>query len=152
MREILFRGKPLMPVTGLLKSRPEIVTDGFIFGELGIKKDNYFIGPNNLEPMCPEMLLRPHIQVIPETVGQFTGLTDKNGKKIFEGDVVRCAHYVGDDYEYAVVAWENESCGFEPFSDSKENCGHCGGGWSPYFAEVVGNVYDNPELVEKVTR
>lgn len=88
-------------------------------------------------------------KVIPETVGQFTGYTDKNGKKIFEGDIVR--HGFGKYTSYThVVEWVDESCGFEPFSDSRENCGHCGGGVNPDIEDcyVIGNIYDNPELLE----
>lgn len=85
------------------------------------------------------------MQVSPSTIGQYTGLTDKNGKKIFEGDVVK----VTDDYG------EFSSC----------DCG-CGnvifldGMWyvdedvnnglfnlnNVYYIEIIGNIHDNPEL------
>ena len=90
--------------------------------------------------------------VIPETVGQWTGLVDKNGTKIFEGDIVKsCTEYYSfnDGRECNVVRWENDSCGFEPFSDSIGNCGHCGAGFPPEYSEVIGNIHDNPELMEE---
>lgn len=87
-------------------------------------------------------------KVIPETVGQFTGLTDKNGKKIFEGDMLRLG---GDDLphwhdEGKIVEVRYKNGGFEPLDDYDSDCGtavvaRC--------CEVIGNVYDNPELLNK---
>ena len=102
--------------------------------------------------------------VVPETVGQFTGLTDRNGKRIFEGDIV--ARY--DDYkddimteEYARIKYGVHNCGcchsvygFAPCS----NIGVPNGSFSlsgSYNDDkeceelvVVGNIHDNPELMK----
>lgn len=86
-------------------------------------------------------------EVIPETVGQYTGLTDKNGKKIFEGDICKVAMFTcecEDDY-LCEVCFE---CGSFVFRERS--------GFDILFldiydfntdVEVIGNIYDNPELI-----
>ena len=83
-------------------------------------------------------------EVDPDTVCQFTGLTDKHGKKIFEGDILRVVtNYYGNRKEHEIVVVfeeiENDSFG-EPYTT-----GYCviGSEW-----EVIGNIFDNPELLE----
>lgn len=72
------------------------------------------------------------------TVGQYTGLKDKNGTKIFEGDIVLLK---GDEEPYQVVF--DESC-FQVYSDSV--C-YVMDNFYDYEIEVIGNIYDNPELL-----
>lgn len=83
-----------------------------------------------------------------ETLGRYTGVKDKNGRRIFEGDVVK----TWCENDYKVVKWFDCNCGFEPFSDSFGNCGRCGCGEIAEKCEVVGNIHDNPELLNKVTK
>ena len=78
---------------------------------------------------CPNME-----EVVPETVGQFTGLCDKNGNKIFEGDIVESPHGT-----QGVVEWQNAECAFlVNIGDDWQTMDDC-----PY--EVVGNIYDKEE-------
>lgn len=88
--------------------------------------------------------------VDPNTVGQFTGLTDKNGKKIFEGDIIDAsdewwdaAGYAGHNSPIIIVEWNNRECGFAPFSTYDSNCGVS---INAMRCEVIGNIYDNPEI------
>lgn len=78
-------------------------------------------------------------KVIPETVGQYTGLTDKNGKKIFEGDMVRDAD-TGKIFEiiysrHMFLRYEREPMYMFYTLDGD-------------VIEVIGNIYDSPELVK----
>lgn len=86
-------------------------------------------------------------EVLPETVGQYTGLTDKNGKKIFEGDIL--GGYLDDNYPENLTVmevvwckcwWGTKEIGCDP--DPLE--------WEDgEILEVVGNIHDNPEMIER---
>ena len=86
-------------------------------------------------------------EVIPETVGQYIGLLDKNGTKSFEGDIVK------DDYLFGAVVFATAGDGFDgtagflidDIDDGPRNYSEL---WHVVDeVEVVGNVYDNPELL-----
>lgn len=123
MREILFRGK---------------FGNEWKYGFLSIEPKGLVIK----EPYKNESSNVWHIDA--DTVGQYTGLTDKNGTKIFEGDII---DFFGrsDGDGYGVVkydAYETEF-GFE-YDNIYRSLGR---NFYPENIEVVGNVYDNPELV-----
>lgn len=78
-----------------------------------------------------------------DTIGQFTGLLDKNGKEIFEGDIVR-----DSEGRISYVKWLIQRCGFvlvyERFD--KDITGSYG---KIEHLEVIGNIHDNPELIKE---
>lgn len=86
--------------------------------------------------------------VIPETVGQFTGLHDKNGKEIYEGDILHLAGIISD-YSYSVVQWNNEIGAWcvRLRYESHVGCKPLGEWMKNYHIEVVGNIHDNQELI-----
>ena len=83
--------------------------------------------------------MRPDWTVVDEaTVGQYTGLTDKNGTKIFEGDIVDV-----NGYAYA-VCWNEDNVEFGIYNkDESIGIAYIGA----FNTEVIGNIYDNPELI-----
>lgn len=141
-REILFRGKRV--------DNGEWI-DGF-FAKSGDK--TFILIDNDIAVGYVAMK-----EVIAETVGQFTGLTDKNGTKIFEGDIV-CTRYsdgeicCSGDVQFCYGVYGAE------WIEQKKNKGMVGG-WGQLHnlrrfdddiinnIEVIGNIYDNPELLEK---
>lgn len=78
------------------------------------------------------------------TVGQYTGLTDKNGTRIFEGDIVEGADFTAEDGGYGVVEYNDGA--FEVNGNNITGTFH-DNYWGREF-EVIGNIHDNPELFE----
>ena len=81
-----------------------------------------------------------------ETVGQYTGLTDRNGRKIFDGDII-----LFEKKKYFVV-WLDSIASFvaKPFEEGR--CWPCMNVGTMKEAEVIGNIFDNPELMENLER
>lgn len=140
MREILFRGKV-------------IGRNQWVYG-------HYFVSPltdeNSGEPpqsgwcFLSGIGCKPHhiivqnsvaFSVDPDTVGQYTGLNDKNGTRIFEGDIVECYDYGGVKLCVSVV--EYYGGGFAPFAFPN---------WeedkTPEKSKIIGNIFDNPDIIE----
>ena len=126
MREILFRGKR--------------ESDGkWIYG---LYSDDY-VHDTDFPCIMP---LRSEYDdgdwsVIRETVGQYTGLKDKNGKMIFEGDIIK-------NKAWYVIEFKNCGYGLVPFGKGKiiPIMGHWN--FNSNEVEIIGNVHDNPELLE----
>ena len=78
--------------------------------------------------------------VIPETVGQFTGLSDKNNVKIFEGDIAK------QDDEIGKIQYESNYCLFAIIlKRNSDLCQYI----NDYYCEILGNIYSNPKLLTK---
>ena len=80
--------------------------------------------------------------VIPETVGQYTGLTDKNGVKIFEGDIVSLVKHDGLIYKVVYVP-----CRYELVNSKGVNC-FVLDIYKAENIEVIGNIHNNPEILK----
>lgn len=137
MREILFRGKRVDNgewVEGYLLQSDLIVPIGQMFNFTRNGDKNIITSDSQIE----------FYKVILETVGQHTGLTDKNGNKIFEGDIVDFIKR-GEDESYGVVQYSNEETEFYLSYDNLTlGLGRCN--YSEEL-EVICNIYDNPELL-----
>lgn len=126
MREILFRGK-------------EIGADRWVHGSLDIHKSGVVV------IMSDEIVASIYARVEPDTVGQYTGLTDKNGKKIFEGDIVKID--IAGLIFNAVCKFHSGSFGLVWHYMGVDR-------WQAFTSichveyEVIGNIHDNPELME----
>lgn len=85
------------------------------------------------------------VEVIPSTVGQYTGLTDKNGKRIFEGDILEFTDADKDKTPYEIY-WDESSSAW--YIRDCEGCIDNCDPWVKEYFEVIGNIHDNPELLE----
>lgn len=164
MREILFRGKPKNEADYYLFSltHKDNCKDGFVYGSLVISGERYFIC---VSALCSANSLVNNgittmIEVIPETVGQYTGLTDKNGKGIFEGDIVKndwcfaCGYSVIKFGQYKPLDMSEEyqqgNLGFylEHIHKADKRSVRKDILFFANKCEVIGNIHDNPELLK----
>ena len=136
MREILFRGKRCDNgkwVQGFY------VRADHHWHKNGIHKDWIALGASANGGW---FALHNKYAVKAETVGQYTGLTDKNGKKIFEGDIVQGKDRLEKHLEvFGYIDHKNGS-----FVITGDFMTHYR--WLDYEVEVIGNIHDNPELLE----
>lgn len=159
MREILFRGKRTDNAEWVEGSLFQ--EDGWTaVGAGGEKSSCYIIEKEPLDIRCyitgnAAFADNEFIQVSEKTVGQYTGLCDKNGKKIFEGDILRaclnpeiciCAVNYNDNIAAFIanpVEHETQFLTFLDYKIAEHEVGE-----SVWF-EVIGNIHDNPELLER---
>lgn len=81
------------------------------------------------------------------TIGQFTGLHDKNGKKIYEGDIVR--YSLDDRKDVGYIGFHALSASFRVIAKHTDFGIGNRGGLHELQLEVIGNIYDNPELLKQ---
>lgn len=136
MREILFRGK-------------RVDNGEWVEGFYACVLDTHYIMTGKFDSLTNGIINSEAYKVDPSTVGQFTGLTDRNGVKIFEGDIIKHTQV----YLHGTV----KSIGYVKWSTAYA-CWLAGGytngradmflGDQSYKLEVLGNIHDNPELLE----
>lgn len=123
MREIRFRGKKITDnwwIHGSLEQYPKIQV-------------------TYIHQYYPDIPYHIKDEVIPDTVGQFTGLQDSKGTDVYEGDILR---YPQNNKTYQVVFKDGIF-----FGEGRHGCG-CAAHFFPS-CEVLGNIIDNPELIVK---
>ena len=132
MREILFRGKR--------KDNGEWVKGGY-FHLNGEEPLHIVVDGSGI-----------YHTVDPDSIGEFTGLTDKNGRRIFEGDIVAQSWYDFDepaDDCFGEVIFSVADCSFSVLCFDKSAIMSMGKGCAYHWeVEVIGNINDNPELLE----
>lgn len=85
-----------------------------------------------------------------DTIGQFTGLHDKNGKEIYEGDIIRTYGSKGDEIKHIVKYSDKEAMYCTKLIGADMLGGSITQRWLDEFEfEVIGNIYDNPELLKE---
>lgn len=150
MREILFRGKD--PETGTWYEGFYMALSDTTYcfrGDYDAHPDNtkhYIVFDRMTDWGLPNQHLRADAD--PSTVGQYTGLKDKHGKRIFEGDILR---WTGEDGEtgkvivifaggsFLLKCVEVLDAPADPFDEFDRGC---------QTLEVIGNIHDNPELLK----
>ena len=143
MREIMFRGKSKFDGKWM---------EGFLFQTEcdGVKE--WCISRTPLSANDYSEILGDYAEVIPETIGQYTGLVDLKGKKIFEGDILKDVSDVGEERLYEVY-YNEDLCAFmlddqywiTPTRDWLSNVDK---NPTTMMLQIVGNIHDNPELLK----
>lgn len=139
IRKIVFRGKRLDD-------------SGWVYGDLihensgnvamKTNLDTWSKNDDNIAPYGEAVLVKP------QTVGQYTGLVDTNGKEIYEGDIIESKGFDGLPLRHTVVYSQN-TASFIAQLVGTYNCSSISQGWIfEYLKVVVGNIHDNPELLE----
>lgn len=146
MREILFRGKLIHKEDYMLyeklykdnKDTIDVFNNGFVYGSLVVIKDKYYICVGIAGVLLNSLVnntTATFVEVIPETVSQYTGLKDKKGNKIFERDILKSDC---DDSSYYKVGYDFEGKAFLSWG---ENIAHYQINGCVDDCEIIGNIY-----------
>ena len=143
MREILFRGKRLQGGNWV---------EGYFFkSDINKRERESKKATLIFTPDCDTFIMVPEchnsFMVVSDTVGQYTGLLDKNGKRIFEGDIAKVLQ--GKDKDIAYVGFENGAFMLYPKTGNLYERTLWEYWYNDWDVEVIGNIHDNPELLEK---
>lgn len=138
-REILFRGKAINREN--CYHRTEYKNGEWVYGLVTKLYDEKF---ENLPAEMTDINGISNIEIDYKTIGQYTGMLDKNGTKIFEGDIVDFSDRSDGD-GYGVVRYDENETEFEIEYDNI--CKSLGRHYYPKNIEVIGNIYDNSELL-----
>lgn len=136
MRDILFRGQTRRKGEYIVNMAGDKCESHWVYGGIFPQnKDGDFAIIYQQEPEIRKFT------VYADTVGQYTGLTDKNGVKIFEGDIVSLVKHDGLIYKVVYVP-----CRYELVNSKGVNC-FVLDIYKSENIEVIGNIHDNPELL-----
>lgn len=138
MREILFRAKAINRDKGYYRTNYK--NGDWVYGLVTNLYDERW---ENLPAQMANTDGINGIEVDYTTISQYTGLTDKNGKYIFEGDILKCS-----DGKICTVKWDGANARFLGFSVGAVS-NICYVGREPK-SEVIGNIHDTPELLKEV--
>lgn len=140
MKEIKFRGKSLITKEWIVGSLVKVVNENYIVCFDEMELDGHHIRYTSDRPVFTDQ----------NTIGQFTGLYDKRSKEVYEHDILRV--FDGERYFNVTVVWSDKAMAFM--------CCFCDNNLSPlswfsnilskgYEIEVIGNIYDNKELLNQ---
>ncbi|MDF4200449.1 YopX family protein [Bacillus subtilis] len=136
MREIKFRGKPIEDY-GDVK---------WFYGNAVLNYDDKLA--------YIEADRQGYVPVEWESIGQYTGLKDRNGREIYEGDILQISNKENKDYHMEVL-WTGQGFGYRIIRNETKRSGYIVGhhserGLNFYnrASEVIGNIYEDPELLE----
>ena len=146
MREILFRGQTR-------RKGEKVRLDGTPLESNWVYGCGVFVSNDNNALIYQSMPVFEKHPVYRETLGQYTGLTDKNGVKIFEGDIINIRgnsnydDYKSINYNAVVTFIDGAFCTIDAISEDECAVKRYNFYRREYEIEVIGNIFDNPKLM-----